>query len=256
MEKDPVLTRASLTASGKVKAFIIHLARATRRKPQVDALINELPIASEIIQALDGAELSEDDVALVYRRYLHEPRYPFRLRKSEIACFLSHRKAWQSIVDQKLLAGFILEDDITLTSDFPEVFRIALDYLIPGGFIRFPIRDDRESGPEIFNNGNARIIVPCTIGLRMMAQLVSYEAAERLLAVTRTFDRPVDTTVQMKWVTKLQPYSIFPGGVKEISSTLGGSTVQQRKNLLEKLKREVIRPIYRTRVRRFSSKQI
>ncbi len=90
----------------------------------------------------------------------------------------------------------------------------------------------------------------------MMAQLVSYEAAETLLSVTGKFDRPVDTTVQMKWITGLQPHSIVPGGIKEISSMLGGSTVQQRKTSLEKLKREVMRPIYRMRVRRYSSMPI
>ncbi|MEL4375112.1 glycosyltransferase family 25 protein [Brucella cytisi] len=232
MEKDPGLNTSSLVNSGRVKALIIHLARATHRRPSVDGLIEELPVETEIIDAVDGANLTDNDIAQVYKRHLHAPKYPFRLRRSEIACFLSHRKAWQAIVDQKLDAGLILEDDISLTTDFAEVFDIAQKQIEPGGFIRFPMRDDRESGPEVFSDGKVR----SPIGLRMMAQHVSYEAAETLFSVTGKFDRPVDTTVQMKWITGLQPHSIVPGGVKEISSMLGGSTVQQRKTSLEKLK--------------------
>ncbi len=99
-----------------IKAFIIHLARSTDRGPQVDKLIRELPVKTEVIDAVDSRALADAEIKRVYRRKLHAPRYPFELSKNEIACFLSHRKAWQAIVDQKLDAGFIIEDDIELTA--------------------------------------------------------------------------------------------------------------------------------------------
>ncbi|MBN9044530.1 MAG: glycosyltransferase family 25 protein [Rhizobiales bacterium] len=241
-----------------IKAFIIHLARAADRRPQVERLTRDLsvqgPVKAEVIDAVDNRALDEATIARVYRRRLHAPRYPFPLSRNEIACFLSHRKAWQAIVDRKLDAGFVIEDDVALTADFSDAFRAATDHLEPGGFIRFPFRMDREHGREVYRNDHVRIIVPNPIGLGMVAQLVSHDAARKLLDVTLPFDRPVDTTVQMRWITGLQPLAVIPGGVKEISSELGGTTIQHRKNLSARLAREILRPVYRMRVRAYSSK--
>ncbi len=237
-----------------VKAFIIHLKRAADRKPQVDKLVRDLPVKAEVIDAIDSRLLGDDEIVRVYRRHLHVPRYPFALSRNEIACFLSHRKAWQAIVDQELDAGFIIEDDIALTDKFAGAFRAAINHLEPGGFIRFTFRDDREQGREVFRDEAVRIIIPNPIGLGMVAQLVSHEAAKKLLDLTHQFDRPVDTTVQMRWITGLQPLSVIPGGVKEISSQLGGTTIQHKKKLRDKLVREILRPIYRMRVRTYSSR--
>ncbi|MFD1197849.1 glycosyltransferase family 25 protein [Brucella gallinifaecis] len=236
-----------------IKAFIIHLARARDRQPQVEKLIRELPIKSEILDAIDSRTLSDTDIQNAYRRKLHKPYYPFSLSKNEIACFLSHRKAWQAIVDQRLDAGFVIEDDVELTDQFNAAYHAATSHFEGGSFIRFTFRD-REQGREVYRDDQLRIIIPDPVGLGMVAQLVSFDAAKKLLAVSEQFDRPVDTTVQMRWVTGLQPLAIIPGGVKEISAQLGGTTIQHKKSFKDKLAREIMRPIYRMRVRRFSEK--
>lgn len=237
-----------------IKAFIIHLERAKDRKPQVERLIHELPLKAEVVKAIDSRTLADSEISRVYKRKLHKPRYPFTLSKNEIACFLSHRKAWQAIVDQQLDAGFVIEDDIELTPVFGAAFRAVSNHFEPGSFIRFTFRDDREQGREVFRDENIRIIIPSPIGLGMVAQIVSYDAARKLLAVTEQFDRPVDTMVQMRWITDLQPLAVIPGGVKEISAELGGTTIQHKKSFSDKLAREILRPIYRMRVRRFSAR--
>jgi GR25 family glycosyltransferase involved in LPS biosynthesis len=99
-----------------------------------------------------------------------------------------------------------------------------------------------------------RIIEPLPVGLGMVAQLVSRDAARKLLAATRKFDRPVDTTVQMFWVTGVRPLAVQPGGVEEISSKLGGSTIKRKKSALDKLGREILRPLYRRRIATLSRK--
>lgn len=236
-----------------IKAFIIHLARATDRKQQVEKLVRELPVKTEVINAVDSRTLSDAEINRVYTRKLHAPRYPFELSKNEIACFLSHRKAWQAIVDQGLDAGFVIEDDIELTSVFSAAFHAVTNHFEPGSFVRFTFRD-REQGREIFRNDQLCIIIPNPIGLGMVAQLISFDAAKKLLAVTEKFDRPVDTTVQMRWVTGLQPLAVIPGGVNEISAQLGGTTIQHKKSFNDKLAREILRPIYRMRVRSFSAR--
>jgi GR25 family glycosyltransferase involved in LPS biosynthesis len=231
-----------------IKAFIVHLGRAQQRAAQVDRLIAALPVAAETIDAVDGLTLSEADRDRAYRRNLHKPAYPFALSNSEIACFLSHRKAWTAIVEQGLDAGFVIEDDVELTADFPAAFAAATACLTPGAFVRFPFRADRETGEEVLSMGATRVIRPQTIGLGMVAQLVSRGAAIRLLQATEMFDRPVDTTVQMEWLLHLSPLAVLPGGVSEISSTLGGTSMKRQSTFAEKLAREILRPLYRAKV--------
>ncbi|MHC1550053.1 glycosyltransferase family 25 protein [Phyllobacterium sp. K27] len=238
-----------------IKAFIIHLSRSVDRQQQVDLLSQTLPVPADVVDAVDARNLTEEDVRRVYKPGLHAPRYPFDLNIREVACFLSHRKAWQAIVDQNLTAGLVLEDDVALTSDFAGAYSAAAAFVRPDDFIRFPFRPHREQGPEVFTANNARILQAKPVGLGMVMQLVGHEAAKRLLAVTETFDRPVDTTLQMNWITGLSPVAVVPGGVMEVSSQLGGSTIQQQKPLLEKLRREILRPIYRMRVKAYSRRQ-
>lgn len=237
-----------LARSQKIRAFVIHLRRADDRAPQVEKLIAELPVSADVIDAVDGSVLTKADIDQVYRRRLHSPSYPFRMSVNEIACFLSHRKAWAAIVEQGLDAGFVIEDDVDLDASFPEAFEAACACLAPGAFIRFPFRSDREHGESILMHAGTNVIRPERVGLGMVAQLVSRDAAIRLLQATVMFDRPVDTTVQMDWMTQLSPLAVLPGGVSEISARLGGSTIKRRKTLADKLAREILRPLYRARI--------
>ncbi len=184
----------------------------------------------------------------MYRRDLHRPRYPFKLTVSELACFLSHRKAWKAIVDENLDAGLVLEDDAAVGKDFQASLKFALEHLRPGDFVRFPDKKTREAGVTAIKTESIKLIVPSPVGLRTVAQLVTRDAAVRLLKVTEQFDRPVDVFLQMTWLTSVQVKSVVPSGVTEISERLGGSTLASKKSTYEKLQRETLRPLYRAKI--------
>ncbi|NTG42192.1 glycosyltransferase family 25 protein [Rhizobium rhizogenes] len=244
----PLGTINARPAQANIRGFIIHLDRARDRLPQVERLAAMLPVRSDIIQAVDASAFPDADIDLVYRRHLHTPRYPFEMSVGEIACFLSHRKAWAAIVEQGVDAGLVFEDDVEIDASFHAAFAAAQACLTPGAFIRFPFRMGKEHGECVLTHGQASVIQPGRVGLGMVAQLVSRDAAIRLLEATALFDRPVDTTVQMRWITGLSPLAVLPGGVHEISSQLGGSTIKSRKTAFEKLSREILRPLYRAKI--------
>lgn len=208
----------------------------------------------EIVEAVDGKALSTEARA-AFQRHIHRPRYPFVLSDNEIACFHSHRRVWQMILEQNLDAGLILEDDAALSDDFAHGLPLALSHYQAHGFIRFPFRDGREEGPVLAQNSGAALIEPIRVGLGMVVQLVSREAASRLLKATERFDRPVDVLLQMPWVTGVVPVSIVPGGVREISSNLGGTTLGKRRGLWARLQREIMRPLYRSRIAHRSKRE-
>jgi GR25 family glycosyltransferase involved in LPS biosynthesis len=235
----------------KVSAFIIHLTRAAERKAQVQSLVTSLPCPAEIMEAVDGREITDDQVAACYRRTLHRPHYPFELSRGEIACFLSHRAAWSAIVERGLDAGLVVEDDVAVDEPFAKVFAEAAGLIEPGDYIRFPRWERGEVGETIHSVGDMSIIEPFLPTLGMQAQLVGREAARSLLAATETFDRPVDSMVQMQWLHGARILSARPITIREIDRELGGTVLQnKKKGFMERLHHELYRPLMRSAVAR------
>ena len=231
------------------KAFILHLERAVSRAANVQCLSARLPIESEIIAAVDGARLSRPELDQAYARRRFPPRYPFALTATEVGVFLSHRAAWRRIVDQKLDFAVIFEDDAQIDPapfaaliEFVTAERAAWDYvLMPAA----PIR----AGRAVARRGALALVRPDSPPLRAIGQMVSRAAAERLLARTLPFDRPVDTFLQMTWVTGQPLLVASPSPVRDVSLETGGTTVQRRSmGLAERLRHEAMRPIYRAQV--------
>lgn len=232
-----------------IEAFIIHLKRATARRRQVDSLAAELTMPVHVMDAVDGLTIPGETVKRVYKRQIHAPSYPFALRKSEIACFLSHRAAWQAIIDKGLDFGLVLEDDVRLEPGFSSAFEAAVKAATPADYVRFPRWLRGENGAVVTKQGRSSIIIPRVPGLGMQAELIGREAAANLLKFTETFDRPVDTTVQMSWLHSVRILTARPVVIKEIDHLIGGSVIQNKaKSRREILSREFKRLIYRGKV--------
>lgn len=233
------------------KGFILHLDRAVGRAAQAEALRAELPVEAEILPAVDGLQMSDGEARRFIRPGMHEPRYPFTLSKTEIACFLTHRRAWQAIVDEGYDAGLIVEDDAAVASPhLATVIRAALTSIRPEEFIRFPHRERHEPGAVAREVGPARFIEPHLPALGMVMQLVGREAARRLLDASWHFDRPVDNFVQMQWLHGARVLTARPIVIREIGAQLGGSVIHRsRHGMIHKLMHEMQRPFIRLAIR-------
>jgi len=232
------------------RAFIIHLERAAGRRPTVERLRADLPVESEILSAVDGAAMSETEVAAAYARARFAPRYPFPLGRGEIGAFLSHREAWRRILAHDLAFGVVFEDDAAID---PQRFAALLAFLQDRqdrwDYVLSPAAGIEPRGEPILGAEGFSLIRPHAPPLRAIGQFVSRAAAERLLAVTLTFDRPVDTFLQMAWITGVPILTATPTPLRDVSRDTGGTTVQRRRmGALDRIKHEVMRPIYRARV--------
>ena len=230
------------------KAFILHLERASSRAATVQSLRASMAIESEVLTAIDGACLTPQEVDQAYARRRFRPTYPFPLTRTEVGVFLSHRAAWRRIVDDALDFAFIFEDDAQIDPSFAALVefvtleRPAWDYvLLPAQ----PIRN----GTPVASRGDFTLMRPDAPPLRAIGQIVSLAAAKRLLDRTLPFDRPIDTLMQMTWVTGQPVLVASPSPVRDVSRETGGSTVQRKSmSLAERLRREAMRPIYRAQV--------
>ncbi|MEY4695921.1 MAG: hypothetical protein RIT14_349 [Pseudomonadota bacterium] len=228
-------------------AFIIHLQRATGRRAQVDALLSHLGPLAEVMPAVDGTLLTEAQLA-THLSPRFRPSYPFRLRRSEVAIFLSHRACWRRIVEGKLDAALILEDDVDLGPDFPAALALARHQAAAGAYVRLPLLNRETPQAVLAVHGGTRLYRPRVIGLGCLGQVVTRGAAEHLLQVTETFDRPVDVLLQARWAHGAPVLSVWPSGISERSGDLGGSLNTAPKPLVQKLMQELRRPLYRALV--------
>lgn len=211
------------------QAFIISLRRCHDRVENVRRLAEACPIPCQTWDAVDGRSLSEEEVRKWYRPGLHQPTYPFSITRGEVGAFLSHRGIWQRIVDADLPAGLVLEDDIELGTGFADALHLAIENLPRSGYIQFQIRKRHRSASEVARTSQNQIVRPDRVPLGAVAQLISREAAKRLLQATQTFDRPIDTFVQMHWLHGVDVLIATPPCVREISSALGGSMIHVQK---------------------------
>jgi GR25 family glycosyltransferase involved in LPS biosynthesis len=237
------------------KAFILHLERAAPRRPQVELLRSALPFASEIMAATDGALLTQQALDAVYARQLHGPRFSFALNRAEIGAFLSHRAAWRRIVEQGLDYALVFEDDAAIDAEaFARTCALARETRSLWEYVLAPAPQTRIAGTILAERQGVALVRPKNPPLRAIAQFVSGDAARKLLAATEKFDRPIDTFLQMNWVTGVELLALKPSGVHEVSGALGGSTIQRKgMGFGEKLRHEIARPIYRAQLRAWSA---
>ncbi|SFT35662.1 Glycosyltransferase involved in LPS biosynthesis, GR25 family [Sedimentitalea nanhaiensis] len=204
---------------------------------------------AELIEAVDGRnQTSIPDVATLPGN-LHRPHYPFPLRPAEIGVFQSHRRCWQTIVDRGWDWALIAEDDLQVD---PEKLATALDLVARHGsvdmYVRLPVKARETPAQVLGSAGDMQFILPRVIGLQCICQVVGRHAAARLLAVTAAIDRPVDTLLQMHWVTGQPIHAILPNGNAEVAHQIGGSTIQVKTRAAGKLLRELNRAWYRAQV--------
>lgn len=229
-----------------MKFFIIHLTRAEQRKPNIECLRKAIPGELEVVEAVDARELPQDEITQFISAHGRFPPYPFQLRASEVACFLSHRNAWKLIAEGDEPGAMVLEDDVALdVPTFARALALVQQHAGEEEFVRFPHKLREKPRRELAQEGEIRLFEPKVCGLGMVTQFVGRNAAKRLLNATEFFDRPVDTTLQQTWITGQVNYTVWPTGVSEISENLGGSTIGQRNSLAGKLYREIARPAYR-----------
>lgn len=238
----------------KIEGLVIHLQRATTRRTQVEDLMRRLPVSSHVLDAVDGGTLSSRQLEDVYRPGLHAPRYPFPLRNAEVACFLSHRMAWQNIIDRGLDGALVLEDDVEIEPEpFGRALRLATEVSLGrAAYVQFGLSLPKGKVAILARDDDVCVLRPARVALGTMGQLVTRGAAARLLDATPVIDRPVDVFLQMHWLTGVHPLAVVPSGLLDRTSAIGGTTIHSPKTCTERIAREWSRFIYRQRVRRLS----
>ena len=224
----------------QIKAFILHLERATGRLANVRRLAEACGVPSEVFPAVDGRSVDPDDIEGVAREPAFAPAYPFDLNPGEVGCFLSHRAIWKRIARGAEDAALVMEDDAGIEPEaFAKALGLASRHVTRLGYVQFQRRPAAGRRYDVDHSDVVHLTVPQISGLQTTAQLISKQAAAR----------------QSHWHTGLRAAEIFPSGVADISRSIGGSTLgtPTQRRLPKLAWREAVRTRYRLAVRRLSA---
>lgn len=233
-----------------LRYFVINLDRSQVRLASVKENFDRYGLEFQRISAVDGSQLTAAQIAAVYDPERNRRQFFTPLKSGEIACVMSHRRAWELLLNSESDYVVITEDDIEWIID-PRELNQELDAMLqqPGGRIIKLFHKRTAADASRASLTNRKVERPIISQLGMVAYALNREAAQRLLAATTVFCEPVDVLVQRWWYTDVKVHHYVPSVVREVSAKLGGTTLHSvpKQPILEKLKRELKRPFFRLR---------
>lgn len=96
-----------------MKVFVINLERSTARRAFMRRQLASRDLDFEFVKAVDGAALSDDEVARVCD-FAQLARRPHLRRRGVYGCLLSHYSVYERIVAENLPCALVLEDDVVV----------------------------------------------------------------------------------------------------------------------------------------------
>ncbi|MFC6687900.1 glycosyltransferase family 25 protein [Jhaorihella thermophila] len=108
-------------------SYVINLAPNVERMRNSARQLEAQGLPWRRIDAVNGWELSEDEIARVYDARANARRGKYPLVPAEIGCYLSHIEAWRAIAASDQPGGFIFEDDFAANGTLGPVLRALVE---------------------------------------------------------------------------------------------------------------------------------
>ena len=183
--------------------FVINLKRDITRREYIAAHLKQHGVTYKIIDAVDGHDLTEAQIAKFYSPELALQKSHRVLENSEIACALSHLSVYKKMVDEGINEAIILEDDVVLHENYIQNVAMARQ-LMPQdwqilllGYDQWAI-DDKHTGQNNLCHitaaraKNLKIIVPLDMAWGLHGYLINQSGARHLLEKIKMLAASID----------------------------------------------------------------
>jgi glycosyl transferase, family 25 len=194
----------------KSKILLINLDKSKERLALCDKRMIAAQLSYERISAVYGADLDTTQIDQHYSKHLGWRSYYKELNVGEIGCYLSHRKAWQKIVDEQLDFAIILEDDFYMSGDLTRVMNLIGEIQHEWHYIKLAKHSRKRKAIHQIPLAEYSLVTYDKVPARTCAQVVSYAGAKLLLANSSPFGRPIDIDLQHWWEKKIKLFGIEP----------------------------------------------
>lgn len=217
----------------KLTVFVINLDRSIERRQLMTQRLAKISLRPDFVQAIDGKSYTTD-----------RPDMLTILTAGEVGCYLSHLKAWQTIVDRDLPVALVLEDDVQLSEDITHVLRVLTAWAHRYDMVRLS-RLRKPVGVRVADVASSHhLLLPRSNSSGLQGSLVSQAGARRLLDhLGGVMKMPIDTCLYRSEPFGLNAPVLCPPVVFEDNqqpSTIGvrfGAWKMPRKSLWVRLQR-------------------
>jgi glycosyl transferase, family 25 len=174
-----------------MRVFYINLDSRPDRRAFMEAGLAKCALTAERVAAISSQDVKSCGGEIDGAAFNFD-----RLAPAEIGCVLSHRKAWQAMLDQGLEHALFLEDDMRLSPLLPAFLKDADDLAMPFDILRLETRLDRV---RLSRDATA---LSCGVELRRFFSLqfgfggyiMRASCARRFMSDPRLFEFPIDHT--------------------------------------------------------------
>jgi len=206
---------------------------------------------------VEGVIVKSYSSVINYDRKTRLKKYGYDFLKSEIGCFLAHRKCWEKIARTDVPA-LIMESDVFLSN--VELLKGILDDIIEStnsDIVRLSgIFENNEIIKRKVYTGSNGTEIYQTLGdpVGAAGYFVFPNAAKLLLKFSESFFDPVDIFLSSVWVHKLRyrtikPYPLYIRGPQNQNSDINqitmassiGDRIKPKQSYPERLKIEIFR---------------
>jgi glycosyl transferase family 25 len=210
-------------------SYLINLDKNQARLENSRRQFEKEKIPFTRIEAVNGWEMNDADIAAVYDADAAAHRYKYPLIKPEIGCYLSHMDAWRRIANGKEGGGFIFEDDFKIIASLHPVLEALSSSPENWGIAKmFSIKKHpRIMHCKPLTNYND-LVVPFQVPTCLLAYAIRKETAQMLVDTSIPFFRPVDEDHKFFWeknlrVSLVHPSPVAVGDQQTQTGTIGGA---------------------------------
>ncbi len=190
--------------------WVISLQRSTDRRAHIIQHLTEHKLSFEIIDAIDGRQLTSEQLAHYDARQTIQ-NLGREMVPAEIACALSHRSLYQRMVDQNLDEVLILEDDAVLQYGFLAVLGYRSSF--PKDWELVLLCHNRAIDSAWYHHPLVEHFKVVRFARRVMSSagyLLKQSAARKLLAAGHSVCAPSDYLTGGKVRIGIRIYGIWP----------------------------------------------
>lgn len=242
----------SFRVENALKAYLINLDRSPERLLRMKAQFAKASIPFERVAAVDGKSLSDDETSAI----ICTPSWTQPLTRTEIGCFLSHRKCLELIAAGEDRFAAIFEDDVTLSKDAQRFF--VSDDWIPENAELIKIESQGKKvltdRPIVTISGRYSVAQLRSQHILAAGYIISRECARKLLCKMNNAASPIDHllfTPSCGFFPQMTVYQVSPAICMQagLESTLSPerSLLYCRPDKMQRLKREAKRLVVRSK---------
>lgn len=208
-----------------VSVFVINLDRDVVRIASTKAQLDGLGLAFERIPAVLGSALTTAERHAHYDEAKSKRRMARALSPAEIGCALSHVKVYRKMLDENLELALVLEDDVRLPTDLPELlaaYEGAADRVRPEVWLLSPAIGVVDSSATELPGG--RCLRRYRSGYFTSSYLLTQAAAKALLAELYPVGDVADCWRRLDCYRVVDIRVVCPAAVEQDQQQFGSST--------------------------------